>query len=122
MTISMKKNDNYLDHVFRRSPEVDWDEVTEDDKDATHLPLVVLHIRHRGLSHFIAEKFFDRPPVTHVHMEPIGSFIWRQIDGRHSVYEIGQLLHETFGEEAEPLYERLSVYMKQLENNGLIID
>lgn len=122
MTISMKKNDNYLDHVFRRSPEVDWDEVTEEGKDDTHLPLVVLHIRHRGLSHFIAEKFFDRPPVTHVHMEPIGSFIWRQIDGQHSVYEIGLLLHETFGEEAEPLYERLSVYMKQLENNGLIID
>lgn len=122
MTSSMKKNDNYLDHVFRRSPEVDWDEVTEEGKDDTHLPLVVLHIRHRGLSHFIAEKFFDRPPVTHVHMEPIGSFIWRQIDGQHSVYEIGQLLHETFGEEAEPLYERLSVYMKQLENNQLIID
>ena len=122
MTSSMKKNDNYLDHVFRRSPEVDWDEVTEEGKDDTHLPLVVLHIRHRGLSHFIAEKFFDKPPVTHVHMEPIGSFIWRQIDGRRSVYEIGQLLHETFGEEAEPLYERLSVYMKQLENNGLIID
>ena len=122
MTSSMKKNDNYLDHVFRRSPEVDWDEVTEEGKDDTHLPLVVLHIRHRGLSHFIAEKFFDRPPVTHVHMEPIGSFIWRQIDGRRSVYEIGKLLHETFGEEAEPLYERLSVYMKQLENNGLIID
>ena len=122
MTSSMKKNDNYLDHVFRRSPEVDWDEVTEEDKDDMRLPLVVLHIRHRGLSHFIAEKFFDRPPVTHVHMEPIGSFIWRQIDGQHSVYEIGQLLHETFGEEAEPLYERLSVYMKQLENNGLIID
>ena len=122
MTSDMKKNDNYLDHVFRRSPEVDWDEVTEEDKDDMRLPLVVLHIRHRGLSHFIAEKFFDRPPVTHVHMEPIGSFIWRQIDGRHSVYEIGQLLHETFGEEAEPLYERLSVYMKQLQNNGLIID
>ena len=122
MTSSMKKNDNYLDYVFRRSPEVDWDEVTEEDKDDTNLPLVVLHIRHRGLSHFIAEKFFDRPPVTHVHMEPIGSFIWRQIDGQHSVYEIGQLLHETFGEEAEPLYERLSVYMKQLQNNGLIID
>ena len=122
MTSSMKKNDNYLDQVFRRSPEVDWDEVTEEGKDDTHLPLVVLHIRHRGLSHFIAEKFFDRPPVTHVHMEPIGSYIWRQIDGQHSVYEIGQLLHETFGEEAEPLYERLSVYMKQLENNQLIID
>ena len=122
MTSSMKKNDNYLNHVFRRSPEVDWDEVTEEGKDDTHLPLVVLHIRHRGLSHFIAEKFFDRPPVTHVHMEPIGSHIWRQIDGQHSVYEIGQLLHETFGEEAEPLYERLSVYMKQLENNQLIID
>ena len=122
MTSDMKKNDNNLDHVFRRSPEVDWDEVTEEDKDDIRLPLVVLHIRHRGLSHFIAEKFFDRPPVTHVHMEPIGSFIWRQIDGQHSVYEIGQLLHETFGEEAEPLYERLSVYMKQLENNGLIIE
>ena len=107
----MKSKDNYLDYVFRRNPELSWD-IREDE--------VVLHIRHRGLSHRIAEKFFDRPAVTHVHLDPFGSFIWQQIDGKRTVYEIGQLLHETFEEEAEPLYERLSVFMKQLDNNGFI--
>ncbi len=131
----VKKSNNYLDYVFQRAPEVGWDEVAGEEGSADEVDggaspegagdgrrsLVVLHIRHRGLSHFIAEKFFGRPQITHVHLEPLGSFIWRQIDGTRSVYEIGRLLREAFGEEAEPLYERLSVYMKQLENNGLII-
>ena len=108
----MKSAENYLDYVFQHDPALQWD-VDEDE-------LVVLHVRRRGLSHFIARKFFDRPGFSHIHLEPLGSFIWKQIDGRRNVYEIGQLLHETFGEEAEPLYERLSVYMKQLENNRLI--
>lgn len=141
----MKNSDNYLDYVFCQAESLDWDEVwaESEDEDAEETvaeitgaqdpsdsgraapddarePLVVLHIRHQGLSHRIAEKFFDRPAVTHVHLEPMGSFIWRRIDGNRSVYEIGQCLHEAFGETAEPLFERLSVYMKQLERNGLI--
>ena len=108
----MKSKDNYLDYVFQRKPGLRWD-VREEGE-------VVLHIRHKGFTHFIAEKLFDRPPVTHVHLEPIGSFIWQQIDGKRTVYEIGLLLREAFGDEAEPLYERLAVYMKQLEGNGLV--
>lgn len=115
----MKKADNYLDYVFRRAQDLDWDEVPADGRPQESL--VVLHIRHRGFSHRIAAKFFNRPQVTHVHLEPMGSFIWKQIDGQRTVYEIGQLLHKAFGEDAEPLYERLSVYMKQLERNGFIV-
>lgn len=126
----MKQSDNYLDYVFQRAPDLDWEIEVPNDEDAiadgsmehaeANRPLVVLHIRRRGLSHYIAHRFFDRPAYSHVHLEPFGSFIWQQIDGKRSVYGIGQLLHEAFGEEAEPLYERLSVYMKQLERNGLI--
>lgn len=46
----------------------------------------------------------------------MGSFIWPLIDGDTTVYDIGQKVAEHFGPDAEPLYERLSVYMKQLEN------
>ena len=115
----MKKADNYLDYVFRWASDLEWDEAPADD--SSQESLVTLHIRHQGFSHKIAAKFFGKPQVTHVHLEPMGSFIWKQIDGRKSVYEIGQLLHEAFGEEAEPLYERLSMYMKQLERNGFIV-
>ena len=117
----MRSKDNYLDYVFHRDPDLQWD--VEPDSEASgegHCGLVVLHIKHRGISHAIAERFFDRPSVTHVHLEAFGSFIWQRIDGTKTVYDIGQCLHEAFGEEAEPLYDRLSVYMKQLENNGLI--
>ena len=118
----MRSNDNYLDYVFHRDPDLSWNVETNDDESDDYQSdgLVVLHVRHRGFSHAIARKFFDRPAVTSVHLEPFGSFIWQQIDGTRTVYEIGQCLHDAFGEEAEPLYERLTVYMKQLERNGFI--
>jgi hypothetical protein len=50
----------------------------------------------------------------------MGSYIFTCIDGKRSVYEIGQLVKEKYGEEAEPLYERLSVYMNNLKNVGYI--
>ena len=50
----------------------------------------------------------------------MGSFIFLCVDGKRSVYDIGQLVKEKYGDEAEPLYERLSVYMKKLEEAGFV--
>ncbi|MCR5543048.1 MAG: PqqD family protein, partial [Eubacterium sp.] len=37
----------------------------------------------------------------------MGSFIWPLIDGKTSIYNIGEAVKEHFGEEEEPLYPRL---------------
>ncbi len=39
------------------------------------------------------------------------------IDNERSVYEIGQIISQEFGEDAEPLYERLVVYFDGLAAN-----
>ena len=50
-----------------------------------------------------------------------GSFIWKQIDGKKDVYQIGRLVKDKFGEEAEPLYERLAKFLHILRSNDFIL-
>ncbi len=55
-----------------------------------------------------------------VHLDRVGTRTWELCDGRRSVHEIGQHLHREFGDEIEPLYERLGLFFKQMENQRLI--
>ena len=81
---------------------------------------VIVDMENTGITNRIAQKFFHKPAISHIHLEGMGSYIFTCIDGKKSVYEIGQLVKEKYGEEAEPLYERLSVYMNNLKNVGYI--
>lgn len=75
----------------------------------------------RGLFNRIAQILFKRPKISWIELEGMGSFIWNQIDGKRNVYEIGKLVKEKYGQEAEPLYERLSTYIKTLHNSCFIV-
>ena len=101
------KNNNFLDFVFKISDDLTWT-LTESGE-------VVVDMENKGLTNRIAQKLFKKPKISHITLEGMGS-----IDGKRNVYEIGQLVEEKFGDEAKPLYERLSVYIKQLENLGYI--
>ena len=50
----------------------------------------------------------------------MGSFIWSLIDGEKTVYDIGEAVKEHFGDECEPLYERLVKYFEILSGYGFI--
>lgn len=102
------KADNFLDYKFIRNPEYEWN-VDENG-------LVTVLQENRGLFNTLAQKLLHKPRISQIHLEEMGSFIWPLIDGDSTVYDIGQKVAEHFGSDAEPLYERLSVYMKQLEN------
>lgn len=106
-----RKEQNYLDFIPVKNPEIPWKE-----ENGT----VVLDIVHRGPAAKIAQIAFNRPRVSHISMEKFGSFIWKQIDGTNTIYEIGQKVKENFGEEAEPLYERLAVFFRTLQENKYI--
>ena len=50
----------------------------------------------------------------------MGSFIWPLIDGKRTIYDIALLVKEKYGDKAEPLYNRLVQYMRNLEDYGFI--
>ena len=82
--------------------------------------VVTVHMVHRGWNHWLAQKLFGRPRVSHIQLDEMGSFIYPLIDGKRNIGDIAALVKEEFGEEAEPLYERLAQYMKILRNNEFI--
>lgn len=81
---------------------------------------VTVFVENKGFFNFVAQKLLKKPRFSQIHLEELGSFIWQNIDGKKNVKEIADLLHEKFGEKAEPLYPRISVYIKILQNYGFI--
>lgn len=112
MKSNKKKAPNYLDFIPKHNETHTW----KVDEQGT----VIVFVENKGVFHHIAQKYFRRPKVSQIHLEEMGSFIWPLIDGERSIMEIGALVKEHFGEEAEPLYPRLVQYIKMLENNNLI--
>jgi hypothetical protein len=112
--VSSKKegSKNYLDYI----PVINRSYKTETKEDG----YVTIYVEKKGLMHKIAQKIFRRPYIFQFQLEEIGSFIWRHIDGRNTIYEIGQIVHEYFGEKAEPLYPRLIQYFQSLQSYDFI--
>lgn len=111
--MAKKQSQNYLEFIPHRNPSLAW---SEDEEG-----VVTIDVEHRKIFDRIAQIAFSRPKVSHIKMEKFGSFIWKQIDGETSIYEIGQKVQEEFGREAEPLYERLVQYFRVLHSNNYIV-
>lgn len=107
----MAKPKNYLDFVPLVNPRNSWDQ-----KEGK----VTIHMVHRGVYAWIAQKFFHRPRVSHIDLDRYGSFLWTKIDGERTVGDLALLMKEEFGQEAEPLYDRLVKYMQILYNNEFV--
>ena len=107
----MAKKKNFLDFVPLISNKNTWDE-----KDGN----VTIHMVNRGVYSWIAQTFFKRPKISHLDLDEYGGFVWKQIDGKNTVGEIALLLKEKYGDDAEPLYNRLVKYMQILKNNKFI--
>lgn len=104
---------NYLDKVPAHSIEY-WCGTDEPGR-------VVILRNNEGLFNRIVQRFFHKPAVSYIHLDEMGSFIWMNINGRRSVYDIAGLVEEHFGEAAEPLYNRLVRYMGTLSKCGFIV-
>ena len=110
----MKKNiitENFLERRPVRNSLIKW---THTDGKVT------LEIENKGIFNKIAQKLFGKPPITYIHLDNTGSFVWPLIDGQKDIIEIGKLVKEEFGDEAEPLYERLAKFFQILESYKFI--
>ena len=111
----MKKKElskNYLERIPMRPEHINW------SKDENGI--VTLDIKNKGFFHFIAQKCFKKPKVSHVHLDEMGSFIWPLLDGEKDIVVLGELVKEHFGEKAEPLYERLAKYFQILDSYSFV--
>lgn len=111
----MKKNktlENFLEVVPVKNPEINF---TKDDNG-----IVTLEIENKGLMNRVFQKLLKKPKITYIHMEELGSFVWQIIDGESDITALGKKVEEHFGDKANPLYERLSQYIKILESYNFI--
>lgn len=112
MKKDVKESENYLKRRPVRSQKLQW--------SANEEGIITLDIENTGFFNRVAQKLFKKPKVSHVHLDKLGSFVWPMIDGEKDIVALGVLVKEQFGEEAEPLYERLAKYFQILESYSFI--
>lgn len=59
-------------------------------------------------------------PHYRIQLDDKGSFIWRRCNGKNTVGELAEMHTGKFGEDVEPLLERLALFLHSLEKNGFI--
>ena len=110
--MAKKNNENYFEKVPVRK---DIFRFTENEEG-----LVTIEIDNKGFFNRLLQKIAKKPPVTYIHLDENGSFVWKAIDGKRDIIEIGKLVEEHFGDAANPVYERLVKYIAMLERSGFI--
>jgi hypothetical protein len=106
------KSENYLDYIPVHNKA--YDVQTGENGGIT------IFVENKGIFNRIAQRVFKKPKVSQIHLDEMGNFIWPLMDGERSVYDIAVMVHEQFGEKAEPLYNRLVSYIRTLESYGFI--
>lgn len=106
----MKKEENYLEKVPVKG-NFNW---TENDGKVT------IEIENKGFFNSLAQKFFNKPKITYIHLDEMGSFVWPIIDGEKDIIKIGKEVKSHFGDGAEPLYERLAKFFQILSSYNFI--
>ena len=82
--------------------------------------VITLEIENKGLMNRIAQKLFFKPAVSYIHLDKLGSFSVKSADGERDIIAIGKLVSAEFGDEAEPLYERLAKFFQIMDSYGFV--
>jgi len=61
-----------------------------------------------------------RRPQFRIKLDEFGSFVWLLCTGETNVRSIGEQMRSRFGETAEPIYDRISRFLQQLESSKFI--
>lgn len=55
-----------------------------------------------------------------IRLDPIGSFAWKRFDGETTVREVVAQVQQEFGDAAEPVDERLGMFVRLLRTERLL--
>lgn len=103
---------NVLDLVPIRNEKNSWHE--------NEKKFVVITILRNGILDKIVRKFYKTPDKFQIELDEFGSFVWNNIDGKNTIYDICANMKNRFGDDAEPVYSRAIQFIKILRNNNLI--
>lgn len=107
----MKKNKNFLEFIPQINEKIEFYEENG---------LIILKKKHNGIFDKIAQKIFFTPEESKIKLEGYGSDVFKLIDGKKDIITIGQELKKQYGNEIEPLYERLAQFIQILYNNDIV--
>lgn len=107
-----KTAENYLEKIPVKPETIEWS--TGEDG------IVTLDVQNTGVMNRICQKLLKKPKVSHIHLDKMGSFIWPLIDGEMDIIAIGKIVESEYGEDANPLYERLAKYFQILDSYGFV--
>lgn len=112
MVKTISKKDNFLELIPIK---------TEQYKAIkTETGITQILVPRNGMLDRIVRVFKKTPEVMKIDLDEYGTFVWNLIDGKRNIKEIGEQLNLEFGDEVEPLYERLVIYINILRNNKFI--
>lgn len=82
--------------------------------------LVYLIFHHDHPIQKAANWLVKKSNTSDLKLDALGSTVWKAIDGKRNIYEIGEVVKAKFGKDCEPVYERLIMFMRYLNRRGWI--
>lgn len=111
----MKRKNTVSENYLEKIPKRNIMNFSVDEKK-----IITLEIENRGFANKIAQKILKKPKISYIHLDKFGSFVWSKIDGEKSIIDIGKDVEKEFGDEANPLYERLAKYFEILKSYDFV--
>jgi len=106
----LSNNDEVLDLVFKISDGLKFE--VDDENIVT-----ILEKQDHKVQNFFRKMKFRIPEYKKISLDQYGSYVFMQIDGRKTVKDIGGNLEARFGEETNPLYQRLLMFLNHINVN-----
>lgn len=106
----LNNNEEVLNLVFKISDGLEYE--VDNDNIVT-----ILEKQDHKIQKFFRKIKFKIPEYKRISLDKYGSFVFLQIDGKKTVREIGKNLEAEFGEEIQPLYQRLLLFLNHIEVN-----
>lgn len=108
-----KEKENYLDYIPSYNPRLCFEK-----KENGRIEVEVIN---RGFYNRVAQLLFHRAKKSYIELDEMGSFVWEQMDGKRTIYDICMCLKAHFGKDAEPLFERAVSFFQILKRNSFIV-
>jgi hypothetical protein len=83
--------------------------------------VTIVHAQNHPIQRFFRKLHVKIPEHTYLDLDEYGSFVFRRINGKRSVYEIGKELSKKYPEAEDFLYRRLLMYLEHIETNEHLI-
>jgi hypothetical protein len=92
---------------FRPNHKVTWEQDT-----TGFIVLLVPKFKNRFLAKYVLPRL--KKPNYKIKLDEFGSWVWKEIDGEKSVYDIGLGLQSNFGDKVEPVFPRLGQFINSM--------